>query len=752
LFFYLRLFMTDRIAIHGLHVATPLYRFIEDQVLPAVGVKSKAFWSGFDGIVKDLAPVNLALLAERDRIQLAMDKWHTAHPGPVSDAKAMKAYRQHLTSIGYLVPEPKSPKANTQNVDAELAVLAGPQLVVPILNARYALNAANARWGSLYDALYGTDALSEANGCEKGTGYNPKRGAKVIEYCRYVLDRCAPLKKGSHIDSTGYSVKGGKLVVSLKTGTTTLADAKQFVGFQGDAKAPTSLLFKHNGLHLDLEINKAHPIGKTDPAGVSDLVAEAALSTILDLEDSVAAVDAEDKVLAYSNWLGILQGTLSEDVQKGGKTFKRTLNPDRVYTKPSGKGHEVLHGRSLLFVRNVGHLMTNPAILYNAADGSQKEIPEGILDAMITTTCAMADLQKKKGADFRNSRTGSVYIVKPKMHGPKEVGFADTLFGRVEKVLGLKPSTVKLGIMDEERRTSVNLAACIAAAKSRVAFINTGFLDRTGDEMHTCMLAGPVMRKGDIKGSTWLGAYERSNVAVGLQAGLRGRAQIGKGMWAMPDLMADMLKQKIAHPNAGANTAWVPSPTAATLHAMHYHQVNVQALQKQMEKTIGKNDAKAMREETLSKLLQFPVVTPGQAAEWTAKDKQDELDNNAQGILGYVVRWVDQGVGCSKVPDIHGVGLMEDRATLRISSQHIANWMAHGVVTHAQVKATMERMAAVVDQQNAGDASYQKMAGNFATSKAYQAACDLVFKGKEQPSGYTEPLLHAWRLKVKATA
>jgi malate synthase len=749
---YLRLFMTDRIAIHGLHVATPLYRFIEDQVLPAVGVKSKAFWSGFDGIVKDLAPVNLALLAERDRIQLDMDKWHTAHPGPVSDAKAMKAYRQHLTSIGYLVPEPKSPKANTQNVDAELAVLAGPQLVVPILNARYALNAANARWGSLYDALYGTDALSEANGCEKGTDYNPKRGAKVIEYCRYVLDRCAPLKKGSHIDSTGYSVKGGKLVVSLKSGTTSLADAKQFVGFQGDAKAPSSLLFKHNGLHLDLEINKAHPIGKTDPAGVSDLVAEAALSTILDLEDSVAAVDAEDKVLAYSNWLGILQGTLSEDVQKGGKTFKRTLNPDRVYNKPSGKGHEVLHGRSLLFVRNVGHLMTNPAILYNAADGSQKEIPEGILDAMITTTCAMADLQKKKGADFRNSRTGSVYIVKPKMHGPKEVGFADTLFGRVEKVLGLKPSTVKLGIMDEERRTSVNLAACIAAAKSRVAFINTGFLDRTGDEMHTCMLAGPVMRKGDIKGSTWLGAYERSNVAVGLQAGLRGRAQIGKGMWAMPDLMADMLKQKIAHPNAGANTAWVPSPTAATLHAMHYHQVNVSALQKQMEKTIGKQSAKAMREETLSKLLQFPVVTQAQATEWTAKDKQDELDNNAQGILGYVVRWVDQGVGCSKVPDIHGVGLMEDRATLRISSQHIANWMAHGVVTHAQVKATMERMAAVVDQQNAGDASYQKMAGNFTTSKAYQAACDLVFKGKEQPSGYTEPLLHAWRLKVKAAA
>jgi malate synthase len=470
--------------------------------------------------VSDLAPQNIALLAERDRIQLAMDEWHTAHPGPVAEGKAMKAYQKFLSQIGYLVPEPKNVQATTKNVDAELARLAGPQLVVPILNARYALNAANSRWGSLYDALYGTDAISEDNGCEKGTGYNPRRGAKVIEYCRHVLDRCVPLKKGSHIDSTGYVLKGGKLVVMLKNGSTTLADAKQLVGFQGDAKAPSSLLFVHNGLHLDLQINKAHPIGKTDPAHVSDLVAEAALSTILDLEDSVAAVDAQDKVLAYSNWLGILQGTLSEKVEKNGKLFSRTLNSDRVYTHPTGKGSVKLHGRSLLFVRNVGHLMTNPAILYTAKDGSTQEIPEGIMDAMITTTCALVDLHKKKNAEIRNSRTGSVYIVKPKMHGPKEVAFADELFGRVEKVLGLKPSTVKLGIMDEERRTSANLKACIAAAKSRVAFINTGFLDRTGDEMHTCMLAGPVMRKGDIKSSTWLAAYEKANVAVGLQLSL----------------------------------------------------------------------------------------------------------------------------------------------------------------------------------------------------------------------------------------
>jgi malate synthase len=744
--------MTARTAIHNLQVANPLLSFINEQMLPATGVDPEKFWQGFNDIVADLAPKNIALLAERDRIQSAMDQWHTANPGPVAEGKAMKAYRKYLSQIGYLVPEPRNAQATTANVDAELAKLAGPQLVVPILNARYALNAANARWGSLYDALYGTDAISEADGCEKGAGYNPQRGAKVIDYCRNVLDRCAPLKTGSHVGSKGYAVKAGKLLVTLANGkSTSLADAKQFVGYTGDAKAPASVLFVHNGIHLDLQFNKSTPIGKTDAAGVSDLIAESALSTILDLEDSVAAVDADDKVLAYANWLGILQGTLSEEVQKGGKTFTRTMNPDREYSRPNGKGSVRLHGRSLMFVRNVGHLMTNPAILYKAADGSTKEIPEGILDAMVTVTCALADLQKKKSSALRNSRTGSVYIVKPKMHGPAEVAFADELFGRVEKVIGMKPSTVKLGIMDEERRTSANLKACIAAAKSRVAFINTGFLDRTGDEMHTCMLAGPVMRKGDIKNSVWLAAYEKNNVTVGLQCGLRGRAQIGKGMWAMPDLMADMLKQKIGHPLAGANTAWVPSPTAATLHAMHYHQVDVPALQKQMEKAVAKQDAKELREETLNKLLQFPVVAKD-AANWSEEDKQKELDNNAQGILGYVVRWIDQGVGCSKVPDINGVGLMEDRATLRISSQHMANWLHHGVVTEKQVKKTMERMAAVVDAQNAGDAAYQPMAGNFAKSAAYKAACDLVFKGKAQPSGYTEPLLHAWRLKVKASA
>ncbi|MBU3620885.1 malate synthase G [Polynucleobacter sp. CS-Odin-A6] len=733
--------MTVRTQCNSLQVATPLFRFIEDQVLPGTGISSADFWKGFEEIVKDLGPKNEALLAKRDRLQLDLDQWHKANPGPITD---MPAYRQYLHKIGYIDEVPDTVVASTQNVDDELALQAGPQLVVPVLNARYALNAANARWGSLYDALYGTDVLSEEDGASKTGAFNPIRGAKVVAYARAFLDKAVPLSKGSHSEVVAYAVADNKLSVKLKDGSTTgLVDEKQFVGYQGNAAAPSSILLRNNGIHIDIEIDKTKSIGATDIAGVNDVVLEAALSTILDLEDSVAVVDADDKVLAYENWLGILNGTLVEEVSKGGKTFTRRLNPDRQYTAGIGavnakNGIVTLHGRSLLFLRNVGHLMTNPAIL----TGEGKEIYEGILDAVVTVLIALYDIKRPASQAIGNTRKGSVYIVKPKMHSPEEVAFAGELFGRVEKLLGLPENTVKLGIMDEERRMSVNIKAAIAAAGPRVAFINTGFLDRTGDEIHTGMYAGAMVRKGKMKVSKWFNAYERRNVLAGLNCGLRGRAQIGKGMWPAPDLMKDMVEQKIAHPQAGANTAWVPSPTAATLHAMHYHQVDVAKIQADMEK----QDTAAEYESLMDNLLTVPVALE---PDWTKEEIREALNNNCQGILGYVVRWIDQGVGCSKVPDIYNVGLMEDRATLRISSQHIANWLLHNIVTEADVNEALQRMATIVDTQNANDPLYKPMMPDYKNSTAYKAASDLIFKGLEQPNGYTEPLLHAWRLEVK---